>query len=639
MMDEKGQPPKMTDDEVEMYRDILKEGTPFDRFVSRGDVRDSIDIKAPREEAERAVRRALRSTIADGTARLLPIVGVAGTGKTHFYWALKDLEEKEDKDWVCVYVPSPPTPVRTLLHIYTCLADEIGNLIETVSNRVVETYGKKGIFGTSMKDVINNAVRYYPGVGVDVIRALVIYGMAKEQTLKHAAERWLLGESFTEEELDKLKLNSVLESDDVCLATLKIFSQNLKKVIILYFDELEIPFRTFGPEAEMHLLETIKRIYNEIPNVLIITACLEEVWLRVMNEIADPAIKSRMEKESHLKPFRVEDVEELYISAMRNFWENEKNVPLPSDPLFPLNQTIFEDIHKKSKGNPRESIKIIRDYMDMVLFGEGLPKPVVPEIQPALKAEAGSITRESGSPEVQSPVKAAVQMTFGEEEYVIEVNPASVTGAAMDSITTISRELNKPLEMKLDYEFPGKDKKAKKIAGFCEDKETHMKYGLEVPSIKTFDRSGGVAAFYAASRIMEAVHSNSINKAILIVPSGTSGKKYSLLLESAGDNLIVIELNQEDAESLVRSAKTNPCSKGRQIAHVVFPTISIEAPAVQTGQPAPSAAAEAKASSPKKVASCPFCKSEISEENLKLINQGKNAMCSKCHKIITPGQI
>jgi hypothetical protein len=139
MMDEKGQPPKMTDDEVEMYRDILKEGTPFDRFVSRGDVRDSIDIKAPREEAERAVRRALRSTIADGTARLLPIVGVAGTGKTHFYWALKDLEEKEDKDWVCVYVPSPPTPVRTLLHIYTCLADEIGNLIETVSNRVVET--------------------------------------------------------------------------------------------------------------------------------------------------------------------------------------------------------------------------------------------------------------------------------------------------------------------------------------------------------------------------------------------------------------------------------------------------------------------------------------------------------------------
>ena len=632
-MDEKGQPPKMTDDEVEMYRDILKEGTPFDRFVSRGDVRDSIDIKAPREEAERAVRRALRSTIADGTARLLPIVGVAGTGKTHFYWALKDLEEAEGKDWVCVYVPSPPTPVRTLLHIYTCLADEIGNLIETVSSTVVDTYGKKGLFGSSMKDVINNAVRFYPGVGIDVIRALVIYGMAKEQSLKHAAERWLLGENFTEDELEKLKLNSVLESDDVCLATLKIYSQNLKKVIILYFDELEIPFRTFGPEAEMHLLETIKRIYNEIPNVIIITACLEEVWVRVLNEIADPAIKSRMEREVQLKPFRVEDVEALYISAMRHFWENEKNMPLPSDPLFPLNQPIFEEIHKKSKGNPRESIKIIRDYMDMVLFGEGLPKPVVPEIKPALRPEA------TPSTEIQTPVKASVQMTIGEEEYIIEVNPASVAGAAMDSITTISRELNKPLEIKLDYEFLGKDKKAKKIAGFVEDKSAHMKYGIEVPSIKTFDRSGGVAAFYAASRIMEAVHSTSINKAILIVPEGTSGKKYTSLLESAGDKLIVVELNQADAESLVRSAKKSPCPKGRQIAHVVFPTISLEAPVVPTGQPAHPAAAEAKTSAPKKIASCPFCKSEITEENLKLLSQGKNAICSKCHKIISLGQV
>lgn len=633
MMDEKGQPPKMTDDEIEMYRDILKEGTPFDRFVSRGDVRDSIDIKAPREEAERAVRRALKSTIADGTARLLPIIGIAGTGKTHFYWALKDLEEKEGSDWACVYVPSPPTPVRTLLHIYTCLADEIGNLIETVSGKVVETYGKKGLFGTSMKDVINNAVRYYPGVGVDVIRALVIYGMAKEQSLKHAAERWLLGESFTEEELDKLKLNSVLESDDVCLATLKIYSQNLRKAIILYFDELEIPYRTFGPEAEMHLLETIKRIYNEIPNVVIITACLEEVWVRVMNEIADPAIKSRMEREVQLKPFRVEDVEALYISAMRHFWENEKNVPLPSDPLFPLNQTIFEDIHKKSKGNPRESIKIIRDYMDMVLFGEGLPKPVAPEIQPTLKAEANPCT------DVQAPAKGSVQMTIGEEEYVIEVNPASVAGAALDSITTISHELNKPVEIKLDYEFTGKDKKAKKIAGFVEEKETSLKCGIEVPSVKTFDRSGGVAAFYAASRIMEAVHSNSINKAILIVPEGTSGKKYTSLLESAGDKLIVVELTQSDAEGLVRSAKTSPCAKGRQIAHVVFPSISLEAPAIPAGQPAPPTAVEAKANSPKKITFCPFCKSEITEENLKLINQGKNAICSKCHKIIAPGQV
>jgi hypothetical protein len=632
-MDEKERPQKMMDDEVEMYTDILKEGTPFDRFVSRGDVRDSIDIKAPRADAERLVKRALQSTMADGTARLLPIVGIAGTGKTHFYWVLKDLEEAEGKEWTCVYVPSPPTPVRTLLHIYTCLADEISNLIETVSERVVDTYGKKGkLFGASMKEVINNAVRFYPGVGVDVIRALVIYGMAKEQSLKHAAERWLLGENFTEEELDKLKLNSILESDDVCLATLKIFAQNLKKVIILYFDELEIPFRSFGPVAEMHLFETIKRIYNEIPNVLIITACLEEVWTRVLDEIADPAFKSRMEKEVHLKPFRVEDIEEFYISAMRKFWENEKNVPLPVDPLFPLNQSIFEEVYQKSKGNPRESIKILRDYMDMVLFGGGLPKPMIPEIRSTIKAE------ETPASPAQASVKASVQMTIGEEEYTIDVNPASVAGAAIESISTISKELNKNLEVNLEYEFSGKDGKTKKIAGLLEDLDAHKKYGIEVPSIKTFDRSGGVAAFYATSRILEAIP-KCIDKAILIVPAGTSGKKYMSLLESAGDKLTVIELNQAEAESLLKSAKTNPSTKGRQIAHVLFPHISLEVPAAPAVSEAPTEEIVTPEITAKKKGLCPFCKTEISEDNLKLLNEGSNAICSKCHKIIRVGQV
>ena len=620
----------MMDDEIEMYTDILKEGTPFDRFVSRGDVRDAIDIKAPRAEAERAVKRAIKSTISDGTARLLPIVGVAGTGKTHFYWVLKDLEKEED--WVCVYVPSPPTPVRTLLHIYTCLADEIGGLLEIVSKRVVDTYGKKGkLFGPSMKEVINHAIRYYPGVASDVIRALIMFEMSKP--LKHVAERWLLGESFTEEELEKLKLNSILESDDTCLATLKIFAQHLRKVIILYFDELEIPFRTFGPEAEMQLLETIKRLYNEVPNIVICTACLEEVWNRILNEIADSALKSRMEKEANLQPFRVEDIEEFYISAMRHFWEYEKNVPLPADPLFPLNQTIFQEVLQKSKGNPRESIKILRDYLDLVLFGEGIPKPVISKISPTLEAGA------AGDASAQPQVKSAVQMRIGEEEYVFDVTPATVAGGAIDSISTIARQLSKVFEISLDFEFKDKSGKAKKLAGVVEEKDSKKKYGIEVPSVKTFDRSGGVAAFYAASRVMEAVQNNAIVKGILVVPKGTSGKKYTSLLESAGDKLIIIELNQLEAESLIKDAKKNPSIKGREIAHVLFPTISLEVPVVAAVTGAPAAVPEGERAAPKVVKTCPFCQKELSDDNLNLLNEGFNAICSKCHKIIRVSQI
>ena len=621
----------MTDDEVEMYTDILKEGTPFDRFVSRGDVRDTIDIKSPRAEVERVVRRALRSTISDGTPRLVPIVGVAGTGKTHFYWVLKDLEEIEGDNWVCVYVPSPPTPVRTLLHIYTCLADEVNELLDRVSSQIIETYGKKGkLFGPSLKEVINHAIKYYPGVAVDVIRALIIYGMAKDQALKAAAERWLLGENFTEEELEKLKLNSVLEADDVCLTTLKIFAQNMNKVIILYFDELEIPFRTFGPDAEMRLLETIKRLYNELPNILIITACLEEVWIRVLNEIADPALKSRMEKEANLKPFEVKDIEEFYISAMQNFWENEKNVPLPANPLFPLNDEIFEKVHKKSKGNPRESIKIIRDYMDMVVFGEGLPKIVIPEITPA-------VTRALAILDEIRPARTSVQMTIGPDEYVINVNPSSVAGAAIDSISTISRQLDKSLEISLEPEFKGKGGKSKKLAGIIEEKDSNQKYGIEVPSVKTFDRSGGVAAYYAANRIIDAITMGAINKGILIVPKGTAGKKYTSITQSASDKLTIIELVQTEAELLIKGAKKNPSVKGREIAHAVYPTISLEAPEAPAEEVA--SITEPTAAPSKVVKKCPFCQNDLSPDNLKLLHEGFNAICSKCHKIIRADQV
>jgi hypothetical protein len=630
----------MMDDEIEMYNDILKEGTPFDRFVSRGDVRDTIDIKAPRAEVERAVRRALRATVADGTARLLPVVGVAGTGKTHFYWVLKDLEEIEGDNWCSVYVPSPPTPVRTLLHIYTCIADEIHDLLDVVSDQIIEIYGKKGkLFGPSIKEVIGKAIRSYPGVAVDVIRALVIYGMAKDQGLKQAAERWLLGESFTEEELEKLKLNSVLESDDVCLATIKIFAQNLKKVIILYFDELEIPFRTFGPEAEMALLETIKRIYNEVPNILIITACLEEVWKRVLNEIADPALKSRMEREANLKPFRVEDIEEFYISAMKYFWEYEKNVPLPIDPLFPLTTSIFEEVFRKSKGNPRESIKILRDYLDMVIYGEELPKPVVPKITPSLASGDGTETT------VKIAQKSSVQMTIGEEEYVIDVNPASVAGAAIDSIVTLARQQGKTTELNLDFSFKDKAGKAKKLAGIVTDTDSQKVYGMEVPSVKTFDRSGGVAAYYAANRIKEAIATNSISQGILIVPKGTSGKKYTSLIEGAGGKIVVIELVQTEAETLIKTAKKNPGAKGREIARILYPSISLEVPSepaiiaeASSSPTAPqtSTPAAAPAQDPPK---CPFCQEELSQDNLKLIHEGFNAICPHCHKIVRPGQV
>ena len=118
----------MADEDRELFLDILREGTtPFDRFVSRGDLEDVIDIPMSRSAIDRSIFRSVAQTQLDQSTRMVPILGEAGAGKTHAYWAYKDKERKmksEDADvdyqvptgWTEVYVQSPTAANRKILN-------------------------------------------------------------------------------------------------------------------------------------------------------------------------------------------------------------------------------------------------------------------------------------------------------------------------------------------------------------------------------------------------------------------------------------------------------------------------------------------------------------------------------------------
>ena len=150
---------QMSDDEKDLYLDVLREGTtPFDRFVARGSMQDVVDIPGPRAKIDRFMFRGISQTLSDHSTRLIPIIGSAGSGKTHAYWAYKNMERKmlisesekiEEElpanlpsNWTIVYVPSPPSASRILLHVYTCLLDELSSsIIKVVAEKVVEQWG------------------------------------------------------------------------------------------------------------------------------------------------------------------------------------------------------------------------------------------------------------------------------------------------------------------------------------------------------------------------------------------------------------------------------------------------------------------------------------------------------------------
>jgi hypothetical protein len=590
---------ELSDDDKEMYLDVLREAPilPFSNFVSRGDIPDRVDIARPRSYIDREVYRLVRQTYRDRSSRLIPILGSAGTGKTHAYHSFKDKERENRKkleetaeeeeievsqiepvDWTIIYVPSPPASIRVLLHVYTCIIEEVGpEILDIVSKKlVVEKWGgkKAGLFQKpKIDEVIQKGIREFPGVFADCVKALVTYQLDKSK--KALAERWLLGEDLETEELSELGINSVVEEDDVCLAMIKIITENLDRVLILYFDELESPYRMLGEAAERKFLEILKRLYNEVKGLVIIIAVLKEIWPRIL-DIADQPLRSRMEPEQELKPFSLNDLKIFYSKTMEAFWD-DNNLNPPLYPLFPLNEKLIEMIYEKTQGNPRNSIKLCRRFIDKVVMEEMSVEELMEAGADIVATAKPPQLDEEEIVDFSKPreiIKKTIEEILAEEEYVIDVNPASVAGATLKTIMKIGEEKGKEFNTQMEFKFM-LGKRSQTLAALIESEG--KKWGLEIPSIKTFDRSAGVAGYYAAKRLKDAMEEKAIDAAILIVPTGSGGAKFEMILEN-NPEIHKVELDNDSGEKLIANALTYPTEKGWEIARIIFPDIGDYSP-------------------------------------------------------------
>ncbi|KKM12145.1 hypothetical protein LCGC14_1720300, partial [marine sediment metagenome] len=456
---------ELNDDDKELYLSVLSEAPiiPFSNFVSRGRIPDKIDVSRPRAYIDREVYRLVLQTSRDLSSRLIPILGSAGSGKTHAYHSFKDKEREyrkkidesgesqeievskiaEPVDWTIVYVPSPPASIRVLLHVYTCIIEELGaELLDIVSEKLIKKWGgvKKGLFQKpKIDEVIQKGIREFPGVFADCVKALVTYQLDKNK--KGLAERWLLGEDLDEKDLKELGINSVVEEDDVCLALIKIITENLDRVLILYFDELESPYRMLGEAAERKFLEILKRLYNEVKGLVIIVAVLKEIWPRII-EIADAPLRSRMEPEQELKPFSLNDLKIFFSKSMEAFWD-DNNLNPPLYPLFPLNEKLIEIIFEKTQGNPRNSIKLCRRFIDKVVMEEMTVEELMEVGAEIVASPKPQMETEEEAIDFSKPreiIKKTIDDILAEEEYSIDVNPQSVAGATLKCINMIGED-------------------------------------------------------------------------------------------------------------------------------------------------------------------------------------------------------
>lgn len=496
-----------------MYMEILRENPPLTRYVSRGDMRDEIDVPGPHKSADRAIFRAVRFTMKDSTPRFQPILGGAGTGKTHLYWVLKDQEDYFAAGrFLAVYVPSPPSPVRIPLHLHACLVDEAGEKLfeDTVDMLITKFGGLKGVTHEiyDYTYALERLISEYPGISADVVKVLLRYRL--DPATQDLARRWLLGDALNEMEIGRLGVRTILDEDDVTMATLKLLTEGSEVPIVLFVDEMEGPYNTYGEEGERHFLEILKRIYNESKNVVIIASCLSEVWYRIYN-IADGPTRSRMEPPVELSLFSRDDIVSFLTDTMSKYW-TEQNVDAPSNPLFPFDDSLIDNAMNESGGVPREVIKYLIPQLDSILFD----RPVV-EAEP-------------------------------QADHVIKLTSTVLTNSVVEALAVAGNRLNAEVKLKMIEE----SKQQKSVVVQITKDEITQSIGIDIPNVKDWDRSGGVAAFYAGKRLKSILDDGSVVSGIIVVPSSTKGTKFESLLSDIGSKLLVLKLDTDTATAFIQ---------------------------------------------------------------------------------------
>ncbi|MHA2069299.1 MAG: hypothetical protein ACXABY_33480 [Candidatus Thorarchaeota archaeon] len=498
-----------------MYLDILRENPPLKSYVSRGDTRDSIDIPGPHEDVDRAIYRAIRFTMQDGIPRFQPILGSAGMGKTHLFWVLKDREDYFKKGrFLAVYVPSPPAPVRIPLHLHACIVDEAG---EDIFNQAVDMLMMK--FG-GLRGVTHETYDYtyamerllcdYPGISADVRKTLLRYRL--DPANSDLARRWLFGDALSNEEMVKLGVRTILEEDDVTLATIKLLGEGSSMPIVLFIDEMEGPYNTHGEEAERRFFEVLKRLYNETRNIVIIASSLTEIWDRIY-ELADSPMKSRMERVVHRQPFEQDDVTEFIHETMKEFW-TEQNVEPPPNLSFPFSDADISKIFATSDGVPREAIRHAITRLDSILF-----EKVEEEIE-------------------EQP------------DYVVKLTPTVVISSLIKALEIAGNSYG--VEVTIDDEATKSTKESTSVIVLTKGEITR-KVGIDVPGVKDWNRSGGVAAFYSAKRLQKLLEAGEVNISIMAIPEGTAGAKFEAVIKDLGEGIQDVRLTEESGTTLVES--------------------------------------------------------------------------------------
>ncbi len=393
---------------------ILKIGiNPFKKFVSTGEIKEDLGLVNSRKPTLQHIVQIIK----DEDNFILPIIGNVGTGKTHLFWALKNILYYYNT----IYISLDTVYKKFFYSTYSEFIDAIGvEPLRFIVNQLCDDWGALdriyGFFHIADIDKVkkiaiqklkNQFESDEQATLIDVINGIVTHQL--DPFKKIEAEGWLLGELMNVRELSRLKLRYDLRKGKAAYVMLKLLIENSKLGSVLFIDDFERIISILKPKdsdteeifdpswlygqsqspekiSSQKLLQKIIKLQSIKRLHLIITLksdrSLEEIKKSFQELSKDKEIK--FIDPIYIENFTEDDIYDFYTNNMKHFLENLGLTKLAKAEFdyFPLNKQFLKTIYSTTNGNPREIIKLLIKVFNEIIFSNDDLRFILEEYEP-----------------------------------------------------------------------------------------------------------------------------------------------------------------------------------------------------------------------------------------------------------------
>ena len=351
---------------------IQREVNPFDpvtlktgNFWTDDKQKDIPTVTSIHQEAIQEIENLLHTVAKDHYTRTLLLMGDSGCGKSYLLARLKQnfnhqaffayIDPCPSSD--CIWQHTLRYTVDSLMHAPA--GEKESQLLLWLKNLanfrdrslMKQLLGAKGLF------ILNFRSTYPTGIFRPKDFFTVLYQLTKPEFYFLACD-WLRGENLDDQDLHKLGVNTVIDTEESARGILGNFGRisEYNRPIVLCFDQVETYRHADGSFDISSVFNVNTTLHNSnFKNFLVIISIIRNQFIEHKDNLHQSDL-ARLEKTVTLNQISLDRVEALWSSRLA--YLHEQAQPKPKSKIEPLNKEQLQQHYPGGKANLRDSLAL-----------------------------------------------------------------------------------------------------------------------------------------------------------------------------------------------------------------------------------------------------------------------------------------